>query len=132
MKENLIRFETAVLAKEQGFNIPVKKIYNEVKNLTKGINGAGKPVKNSEWGNRECYSAPTQALLQKWLRELHIIVVNAYANASGYCWESHCTPERGGSCIADSEISGPNESGCWDTYEQALEKGLFEALKLIK
>ena len=38
----------------------------------------------------------------------------------------------GGTSIAFSDFSGPNDSGEWDTYEEALEVGIFEALQLIK
>ena len=121
MREQLISFETAKLAKEKGFL------------QEKGMKLLGYSKAHPKYTEKDSLCvAPTQSLLQRWLREEHQIVVNAYANASGYCWESHHTPERGGTHIADSDFSGPNESGNWGNYEEALEIGLQEALKLIE
>nr|DAO67768.1 MAG TPA: hypothetical protein [Caudoviricetes sp.] len=33
--------------------------------------------------------------------------------------------------MEDDDAKGPNDGGNWDTYEEALEEGLQEALKLI-
>lgn len=33
--------------------------------------------------------------------------------------------------MEDDDAKGPNDGGNWDTYEEALEAGIFEALKLI-
>ena len=75
MKEQIISFKTAVLAKQKGFDIPVQKFY-----LHKGIRSENvnpdevkthlNNAKYSNWNNRATRtSAPTQSLLQKWLRE---------------------------------------------------------------
>ena len=75
MKESIISFETAKLAKEKGFphrDSITHKAYN--------VNG--------ELGNIFKFDkpytilAPTQVLLQKWLREIHKIhiVINPYQN----------------------------------------------------
>lgn len=141
MKEQLISFETAKLAKEQGFYIMCEHgfaFHNESQDEDEKwswwiwLSDHYEKHLRDESQGVILYGRPTQSLLQKWLREEHIIVVNAYANASGYCWEMHYTPVRGGSHVADSGYTGSNESGNWDTYEEALEKGLQEALKLSK
>lgn len=33
--------------------------------------------------------------------------------------------------ITSSVYEGPNDGGEWDTYEEALEAGILEALKLM-
>ena len=72
-----------------------------------------------------CCSAPTQSLLQKWLREEHYIIVWVYPaiRLNGY---------QG--CIQKKNMVGKNIilTHKFETYEEALEQGLFEALKLIK
>ena len=87
------------------------------------------------------YPTPTQSLLQKWLREEHNIFVEVKINERLFkslhehshnikClkwrWTNYCN-------IDDSEFI--YESFCsqitYDTYEEALEIGLQEALKLI-
>lgn len=112
MKEQLITFETAKLAKEKGFRLLV---------------------------DFES-SYPTQSLLQKWLREKHnidvVISPERYSNGVNYLvqaqkWDLNADPEVNlnfvikGSCWY-------NDNHEYPTYEEALEKGLQEALKLIE
>ena len=108
MKEELITFETAKLAKEKGFDIEVLNHYNHEYSYDKAEIFQD-DVKNSELESYE-YSAPTQALLQKWLREVHEINV----------------------IRVNFEIKSDIDMCTHKTYEQALEKGLIEALKLIE
>jgi hypothetical protein len=145
MKEQLITFDTAKLAKEKGFDIPSHSYYfedGEFKeyeiNDTYGYYGDEYAVSRDEfyenWNDKwkttkegvrcfecdkkprylETFSAPTQALLQKWLRDEHKLnVLVSY----GYGWEvTICT----------------YHDGTFNTYEEALEKGLLEGLNLIK
>jgi hypothetical protein len=114
MKEQLITFETAKLAKEKGLNLTSfsdKKYYCENGKLYNVWYSANKGI---------YYIAITQSLLQKWLREKHFIHIYAYYSLSGYLYKLDST--------RISEVSFNR----YDTHEQALEKGLFEALKLIK
>lgn len=87
-------------------------------------------------GNKEyfvTYSAPTHALGIEWIRVNFNKIITIYANASGYCFEIHDSSELGGSHVYDSDITGPNESGCWDNFEDANEAALLYTLKhLIK
>lgn len=133
MKEELIQFETAKLAKEKGFDISVVNFYTTGKKnyLTNTRNYDDDGYAESNWNNGlgsyptspdyvEC-SAPTQALLQKWLREkcnIEVFVKSEYKNKVkiGFYY--------GGNL----EYSKP----IYKTYEEALEEGLQEALKLIK
>jgi len=71
---------------------------------------------------QDVVSAPTQSLLQKWLREKHNIHIVIWAH---YGWRIKI--EKG--------LRQPNllfESDNFETYEKALEIGLQEALLLIK
>jgi hypothetical protein len=110
MKEQLITFETAKLAKEKGFTFKTKESYSS---LTK--------VTSSSYNE---YSAPTQSLLQKWLRDKYNIHIEIRKE-----WE-------GDVCLGFEylieEHDGSTQGLTYPTYEQALEKGLIEALKLIK
>ena len=115
MKEELIKFETANLAKKKGFDWVVPSsylIYTEELSPT-----------TTSYNNREDYnSAPTQSLLQKWLREEHnILVITDYdVNHKMYFYWMITDETRG------------IKRDFYSTYEKALEKGLQEALKLIK
>ncbi len=132
MKEQLISFETAKLAKKKGFNWCVLNHYEDELFKNKGYLFQD-DVKNTELEHYE-YSAPTQSLLQKWLREEHGIYVTVMpdksydfgllfnvvvkSDAKDYMYDLIL---RDGGKIMDLE-----------THEQALEAGLIEALKLIK
>lgn len=105
MKDELITYETALLAKEKGYTL----------------------------GLHLEYYATTQSLLQTWLREKHKIHIFIGFRPNVKKWDSHAY---------DLNLSGPeyaksrplgkffSQQKC-DSYEDALEGGLQEALKLI-
>jgi len=119
MKEQLIEFETAKLAKEKGFDwiISDDKFYDYSGQLDFTFQGYSEGV--TENGRTP---APSQSLLQKWLRDKHSIMV--YLKPY---WEEEY-------CLWRSSILMKNgyQSDFYSTYEKSLEKGLQEALKLIK
>jgi hypothetical protein len=126
MKEELITFETAKLAKERGFNIPCKKVYNT---FGESWDSYYSTMKNDSVDSGAKCSAPTQALLQKWLREVHEIYVRpfeswSFDNTLEYCCTVNGTHVNHG--VIDKPINR------FDSYEEALEIGLQEGLKLTE
>jgi hypothetical protein len=125
MREELITFETAKLAKEKGLSgIRTIEYYNNGK-LYSGAWDDGKLDWNGEphdnMGDLTKYcSAPTQSLLQKWLREKHNLFYGAMPIYTGIYFR----PTR-----LDCSIIN---LGTYHTYEEALEVALQEALKLIE
>lgn len=130
MEESLITFETAKLAKEKGFNIPVwftwivspqgDALWND---FEEGQFGQITIKENhNEYIFRQ--SAPTQSLLQKWLREVHKIIVFV-APLIPECNEFGVT-------IYSNKYTSEKDLAFYKNYEEALEVGLQEALKLIK
>ena len=134
MKEKIITFKTAKLAKEAGFKAETHHYYIHYDNTpgNKGLcpNMIGKHylVTNPEIINVSEHSfnfltfqAPTQSLLQKWLRDkenIHICIdVNPYNRAR---WELKLFK------IPGHDIGYSNTS--YESYENALEKGLQFAL----
>ena len=147
MEDTLITFETAKLAKDKGFKEKVIYYYhlhddlkkplliNEVEILLKNYKTPYEVRRDwntisTEFGYTENFSAPTQSLLAKWLREEHNIhfeikpIFDVKDNLKPY----HI-----------SVIKNPSGKdfeyeivGSLDTYEETLEIGLQEALKLIK
>ena len=80
----------------------------------------------SEWVSGY-YSAPTQSLLQKWVREEHKIFVCCGISSTNYrekllSFDTNVYTHD----LGHSQTFKENSS-----YEQALEAGLIEALKLI-
>lgn len=76
-----------------------------------------------------CIEFPPQSIAQKWLRETKNIHICIYNCACGYGYE--ISKADNGTHIASSAYKGTNDGSKWDTYEEALEAGLQEALKLI-
>jgi hypothetical protein len=123
MKDTLISFETAKLAKEKGFNWKVNN-YFQLKTISGGVfeeylEDSNQDI-NSDFPQNALFSRPSQSLLQKWLREKHNIEVYIipwiYNNKTVY----------------DFFVNYEGESRAYSTYELALETSLIEGLKHIK
>ena len=129
MQEELITFETAKLAKLKGFDWKVIYYYNHKDFIfDDGLNYCN-------YNQKELItkSAPTQSLLQKWLREVYNINV----------WVSSKTTDKDntiyiphGRTIPDTIVKGlVKDVIVYKTFykwEEAFEFGLQEALKLIE
>lgn len=114
MNEQLISFETAKLAKEKGFKRLCDFSYDEDGMITGNCEQAYNFV------------APTQSLLQKWLREKHhLIIIVAYQYEHDSTPYSYWIYKELQSLPINQWVNDLN------TYEEALELGLQEALKLI-
>jgi len=118
MEEKLITFEAAKLAKEKGFNWPTYDSYSKG-NIKPNTLYNSYDFNNDKWFEGRI-SAPSQSLLQKWLREIHNINVFVLPNRyDGKQWYY----------VVGLEVISKEDTNM--SYEQALEKGLIEALKLI-
>ena len=123
MKEQLISFLTAVLAKKNHVEIESCEFYTHRCDLCHS------EVYENQSNYDGSYGAFTLSLLQKWFREKHNICVEVYSTAYGFLW---CLVKAdSGTDIKYSDDSGPKAGGAWDSYEEALEKGLQEAFKYI-
>jgi len=126
MEEQLVSFETAVLAKEKGFNDIVGIIRGKHYYNFKGeLNGDSLEELKHRKENPNPYKsipAPTQSLLQKWLRDKHdcIVIVDWGPLSEKYSYEIYYKTR-------DMDGEYVNK-----LYEDALEKGLQYALNLIK
>lgn len=116
MEEQLITFDTAKLAEEKGFPQLKQGLYF-TKDKEHCLVGWG--FKSDDFA---VYSAPTQSLLQKWIREVRGVHIEIHRNASGYYW-SMCKADAG-TDLGWSDVSGPNPGGSWDEFEDALENAL--------
>lgn len=118
MNEQLIQFKTAKLAKEKGWDINCSNYYFGKAGILGNLG-----TKYTGLGTFE-YEAPTQSLLQRWLREKHDIHI--------YIWKNTLTHRFRLDSIYNCDVQQLTEDTEYDTYEQALEVGLQEGLKLIK
>lgn len=151
MEEQIVTYEIAKLAKEKGFDVMVKGSYTEylktqtdpeypdgggpfsmVKGEVDFDNSYFKNNGSGDYSNNNNYNmcaAPTQALLQKWLREHHKIYVSPRESWSiDNTLEFVCTVN--GSYANHTSIDKPINR--FDTYEDAMEAGLKLGLSIVK
>ena len=137
MEEQLISFTTAKLAKEKGFNEKCNNTY-----MYGGSSYKTTPyyfeekASNSEIESQS-YSAPTQSLLQKWIRKNHKINVesNYLPNIQKYralFVPMNIIPKTYKSASKHYAAVKPYlDTTNYDSYEEALEAGIIKALELI-
>ena len=138
LREKLISFETAILAKEKGFKNACDGFVNKdneyifmpdllYPNNSEFSHNSEEDPEVVEWKElmKTLVLAPTQSLLQKWLREVHeiSIKIDDYYTNSRVRFDYNV-------CELGSQEDNP--VGIFETYEEALETGLYQALKLIK
>jgi hypothetical protein len=136
MEDRLVTFETAELAKERGFSVYTQKVYVETLEHTVEMGRGGDctfpyqapRVLNSgkfdQWDVVHC-KAPTQSLLQKWLRDKHYCYAYALPSYVGYSLKKKHYGEI-------AHLNKVRQLGDYfDEYEDALESILQEALKSI-
>lgn len=126
MEDKLISFETAKLAKGKGFDINTKGSYD----LTNGV----RLNMNYIVGHYNCKDVcciTTQSLLQKWLREEHDFHIYIVPNGDNSGWKIANVRDVKVDRLV-YHIRDNFESIKFNTYEESLEVGLQEALKLIK
>jgi hypothetical protein len=119
MKEQLISLETAKLADKKYPNTDPCYTYSkygldeyELKKYNSRVYQGADPI----------YLAPTQSLLQKWLREKHDINVIVFL-------DSYSKNKFNVTVYIGYEDKGGFRG--YDTYEDALEEGLKQALKRV-
>lgn len=119
--EQFVSFDTARMLKEAGFDVPCTSQYTEgmgVWNVEYPYN-----FNEDEFG----YSRPTQALAERWLREVYnVAIYSLYDDDMGQWFY-----------VVDAFTKNPVINGFqsgseYDDYESAFEDGLREAIKLIK
>lgn len=134
MEEPIILPETAKLAKSKGFHwkqilltvIPFKVIPG-VRGI-KCYNEEGKLIAPKFYNSKNThYPAPTQSLLAKWLRDVHNLHIDIRVNLIS----------KGKYFLYIMENKKPfhtklSSNTYYNTYEEAMEAGLLESLKLIK
>jgi hypothetical protein len=130
LREDLISFETSKLAYKADFIF--KGRTNDWLNTTLPYHEDGK--RNIDFNYEgEDYPAPTQGLLQKWLRIKHNLLVEVnyrtfgVSSGNGYSY----MVERKNKHKSMNNYIGKDVWSGFETYEQALESGLQEALTII-
>lgn len=125
IQEQYVSFKTAKLLKEKGFDIPCcfnyrsaypntpKPFYHK---LPKDFNSEEYKGLKSEW-----FSAPTQQMAMRWLRENYniLIYINFNGDINHYCW-----------AMIDLTSGNPKPYECLAmTYEEAAEEAIKYCLE---
>jgi len=154
--EHRLELETALLAKELGFNDECSHVFREENRKIEELQYFESNRTNKEIEENSGYSstlsictAPTQTELQKWLRETHNIFVNVFLDRGDkykepfYPYDSfsqkevffapHINYKGEGKWIEDLDR---DDSSSWkafyDVWEEAMEVGLLQALMLLQ
>ena len=107
MEDQLVLLSTALLAEKKGYKLDKWFNYSE-------------PIVN----------LPTQSLLQKWLRDVHkIIIVITFVNDSNKWYNTKYTLIV--SQFKNDKMETLFTNSGIDAYEDALELGIFKGLKYI-
>ena len=119
-EEQFVSFETAKMLKEAGFDVPCTLQYTE----GKFIWDVDYPYNfnQDEFG----YSRPTQALAARWLREVYGIMIVSFFDDYMSKWYYVIDGVK-----KQSVIKCVQSASDYDNYEEAIEEGLQEALRLI-
>ena len=133
MKEQLVSHEVAKLAKEKGFKEFCNKYYDlDSRYKNKPVLFDGNIISDGYYHD-DYFIAPTQALLQKWLREktddwMHIQI----GTQSNVFWRYKIFKlANPNSTIDISTHLLFNSKAVYNTYEKALDEALINALNLI-
>lgn len=116
MKEQHVTFETAKLLRKIDFQEEVNSFYNQY-----GVFFYPQSYLNWNYDKKAKYSAPTQCLVQKWLREKYNIYIDIVTAGPNF-FVTHVGKAERPTIIDNSQHK---------SYEKALEVGLQEGLKLI-
>jgi hypothetical protein len=131
MEEIKVTFETAKLAKEKGFDWEVNTVFRlEKLDLFDEYDASFCNYNNSSRST----SCPTQSFLQKWLREVHNINVEPRNSSAFNPTTRVFTPRKEYKCFVNflnKTYEDFIETKYFCSYEEALEIGLQEGLKLI-
>ena len=147
MEEQFVSFKTTLLAKEKGFDISTLTIFaNEDEDCKydpykkgdviisfpnesfTGIDKYSSVLEYHSYKNSSTITtAPTQSLLQKWLREKNNIDITIHRSFSMKNSYHYCLIRNND---YDNELQ--QEVRKDRKYEEALEEALYQALLLIK
>nr|DAR05963.1 MAG TPA: hypothetical protein [Bacteriophage sp.] len=129
MTEELVTLETAKLLKEKGFVWKCEHLIDRNKVITKYDLPQSMSCCTEIDNESVEFLCPVLYIAQKWLRKTKNLHIEIYRNTYGYGYV--IVKADSGTWMEDDNTKGPNDGGKWETYEEALEAGIQEVLKLI-
>lgn len=139
MIDKVIDFETAKILYTKDFKELINGCYQNFESNDGKKIGDFLPMTNINNQFGELFSAPTQSLLQKWLREIHgihIILIPTITSSWTYKTITVISKRDNEVILGIKSVSDlpPYKEVCgydFSTYEEALEVGLLTGLSLI-
>jgi hypothetical protein len=139
LKETIISFETAVLAEKCEFPqirlFDIRHHYNEYGHLNGTVLHAKEYIRDKNLRGRNCfmksYVAPSQAMLQKWIRNKFKIFVTVVINPDLYKSKINYSADVLSLELEKEGLRLLDGFTIYQNYEEAFEEGLQETLKLI-
>lgn len=137
INDKLVRMHTALLAKKLKFDWPCNHLYDEYGDIDdlNYYEGDGSGwCTNSGIESKEDYvielaecTAPTQTSLQRWLRDKHGVHVSSDIEET-FMWVWRIQSLHSEASYTGFTLHSPF---VYSTYEEALEEGLEEILKIL-
>jgi len=137
-KEELITFDTANLAKQKGYNIPTKHYFEDLTDCIFSEENKEGSIFECRFDHPNIYARPTQSELKTWLRtqkQIFVEVQTDCTTAPKFCFtidkfigNPFDLSEREWSWYHHKEF----EWFLYRRYEEALEEGLKESLRIIR
>ena len=118
--EQYISLKTAQMLKEAKFDVPCRRHYTKSGSTWE----TAVPETNDESRDFTWFPCPTQALAARWLREVYHIHIMITPMIDGWMVELFD--------LKKYQYILTNKDANTDSYEQAFELDLQEAIKLIK
>lgn len=134
MELQLVSRDTAILAKELGFDWKVLNFYKPVGDEPASLNlNMPYNLNDGEEDGGTSVSAPEQELLAKWLRDVHNLSIIIHIHREGWSFNLHKTRNSREKEFLYSSILSSIASGKYiDTYEEAMEVALLYSLNYLK
>lgn len=132
MGDKNILTKTAILAMNLGFKSTNNGWYFKSKGVEYWTN-----IKYGISGNEKCYVKCTQTKLSKWLRTKHKIFISLVEYGDGVSYwpklvDLENDPKNNFTERLSYKYFKENEKAKFNSYEKALEVGLYDALKIIE
>lgn len=122
IKEQYISLDTARMLKDASFNVPCRRHYTKSGSTWE----TAVPETNDESRDFTWFPCPTQALAARWLREVYGIMIVSFFDDYMSKWYYVIDGVK-----KQSVIKCVQSASDYDNYEEAIEEGLQEALRLI-
>ena len=123
IEESYVSFDTAKLLKEVGFEANLKTMYVEEEKDEWAFWDAGSKRSDYNYFD-DTIACPTQALAARWLRDVFGIFIMLSPMLDGWLFDLFDLKKH--------QYILTNKDANTNSYEQALEAGLQEAIKLVK